>query len=330
MKQLANLFILAFIVSPFLNAQNISVDKSIEAKEKVVINTVSGNCFIKTSESEDIQISLEASYKQDCFTYEIESKEDKIKITEEFQGNCDGYSNWTITVPSDTEIEFGTASGNFEIAGISNEIKVGTASGKVTITDASDEVNAGTASGEIIITKASDDINAGTASGKISLSDISGEINAGTASGNIEIKNTSDEVNAGTASGNILIEGAVDKISAGTASGDIKITKATDEITAGAASGNVTLVLEQTPEKDISISSASGTAILDCNGKDIKGRYIFEAKKGKGTIISPYPFDEETTFEKEGKTYNRKSFTVGSDQPVIKIKTDSGTAKLKK
>lgn len=312
MKQPAIIFIMAFGVSPFLNAQHISIEKSFEARDKLTINTVSGNCTIHTTESADIHISLEASYKNDCFSYDITEKEDKIKITEEFQGNCDGFSNWTITVPPDTEIEFGTASGDIEITGISDEVNAGTASGKIMLTDISDAINAGTASGDIIINKASD------------------EINAGTASGNIEITNVSDEINVGTASGNIVILGASDEISAGTASGNISITRASDEVSASAASGNVTLVLHEAPEKDISISSASGTAMLDCNGKDINGRYVFEAKKGTGSIVSPYPFDEEVTFEKDGKTYDRKSFTIGNNQPSIIIKTESGTAKLKK
>ncbi len=330
MKQLASLIIMTLFVNSILLSQNITINKSIEVKEKVVINTVSGNCIIKTSEADSILISLEASYKKDCFSYQISSKEDKIKIKEELEGNCNGYSNWTITVPPNTEIEYNTASGDLDIAGISAEISAGTASGKVTITDVSDEINVGTASGEIIISNASDEINAGTASGKIALSDISGEINAGTASGNIEITSASDEINVGTASGNIDISKTTGAISAGTASGNIRISGVSSKTNASAASGNVTVILGQTPENDISVSSTSGTATLDCNGIDIKGSYIFEARKGKGTIVSPYPFDKEEVIEKNDREYDRKSFIIRNEQPKIEITTDSGTAKLVK
>lgn len=310
MKQLVSLTSIVFLCSTFLTAQDISMSKSLEAKEMTTINTVSGNCIIQTAMSDSIHISLEASYNKDCFSYKIVSEEDRIIIKEEFKGNCSGYSNWTILVPSKTEIEYNSASGNLEISGISDEISANTASGNITLTDVADKINIGTASGDVVITNAS------------------GEINIGTASGNVEITDVSDKISAGTASGNITIGDATDIISAGTASGNIRITGVSNETIASAASGNVTVQLSQTPEHDISVSSASGTATLNCSGNDIKGTYIFEARKDRGRIVSPYPFDEEVVIDKDGKKYDRKSFTKEYNQPTVEIKTDSGTAKM--
>ena len=49
-----------------------------------------------------------------------------------------------------------------------------------------------------------------------------------------------------------------------------------------------------------------------------------------GNIKCPFEFDEEEEFKKNGNKYMRKSFTRGSDSPVIHIKTSSGSAVLKK
>ena len=49
----------------------------------------------------------------------------------------------------------------------------------------------------------------------------------------------------------------------------------------------------------------------------------------KGTIKSPIPFTEESTFEKEEKTYYKKSFQRNKETPKIIISTISGSAELR-
>jgi DUF4097 and DUF4098 domain-containing protein YvlB len=170
-----------------------------------------------------------------------------------------------------------------------------------------------------------------TASGNLDIRGLEGEFEASTASGDIRIIDCSGEFNFSTASGNIDTRNCTGAFEISTASGEIMASSITLEEPGSfsTASGTAEVRPAQTPEFDLSVSSASGSAIVDYDGNPIKGTFEFTAKKRNGEINSPFNFDHEEEFSQYGDQYVRKIFTKGTNNPLIKISTASGAAILK-
>lgn len=170
-----------------------------------------------------------------------------------------------------------------------------------------------------------------TASGQLTINDLQGDFEASTASGEIEIDNCGGEFHLSSASGDISASNCTGVFDLSTASGEVTASSVTLE-EAGSfstASGTAEVRLSKTPEFDLSVSSASGSAIVDYGGSPIKGTFEFTAKKHDGEIDAPYAFDREEEFRRYGDRYILKSFTKETDSPLIKISTASGEAILK-
>ena len=96
------------------------INKTFDAKKNVRIQTVSGDCDIKAGESGKIVVHVEyAERVEDSFEADIQETSNSIRIKERWYGRSSGGRvKWTVTVPSETEIEFSTASGDLFIDGI--------------------------------------------------------------------------------------------------------------------------------------------------------------------------------------------------------------------
>jgi hypothetical protein len=170
-----------------------------------------------------------------------------------------------------------------------------------------------------------------TASGRFVISDLQGEFEASTASGDIEIDDCGGDFHFSTASGNIDARNCTGAFDLSTASGEITASSITLEEPGSfsTASGTAEVRPAKTPEFDLEVSSASGSAIVDYGGNPVKGTFEFTTKKRHGAIDSPYAFDHEQEFSRYGDQYVRKTFTKGTDSPLVKISTASGKAVLK-
>ena len=306
---------LIFVSSLFFitNAQKV-VNKVFKVKETVTISTVSGDCIIKKGNENEIKVHLSYTYDDDCFSPEFNEESDLLEIKEDFDGRCNGKSEWTITVPENTNVKFNSASGDVEITEVSKSIYANTASGDIKLSSLRGEIKVNSASGDIKLNTINASLKLNTASGDIYAEKIKGKIKINTASGDIDIKNANGELKINSASGEIEAESIVisSKSSFNTASGDVEVSLAKSSI------------------NDLTLSSASGDVTLDYNGNNLSGFYEFTARVKKGRIISPVKFDKEEVITKNGKKYDVKSFTKGNSTPIILIKTSSGTAKLVK
>lgn len=175
------------------------------------------------------------------------------------------------------------------------------------------------------------DIEFSTASGELIIRGLNGRFEASTASGDIEISGCGGEFNFSTASGNIEVCDCTGEFDLSTASGEIMASSVTLEEPGSfsTASGTAEVHPAMTPEFDLDVSSASGSAIVDYEGNPIKGTFEFTAKRHIGDIDSPYAFDHEEEFTRYGDEYVVKTFTKGTDHPRVKITTASGEAILK-
>lgn len=309
-----SIFYLQFFYINVYSQNGQEVNRIFTDKELVKINTVSGNCDIKIGTTNEIKVHLLYTYSNDCFEYKIEEAGNTLKINEDFDGNCSGKSEWTITIPENTNLSFNSASGNLTIEGTKCKIKANTASGDLKFRNAKGEFKINTASGYVEIRNSSGNIDINVASGNIKGDNLSGKIKLNAASGDIEIENSKATFSLSCASGDVIASG-------------IEIE---DKSSFYCASGDVYVRLVKATVYDLYVSSASGDAVLDYNGNPLKGYFEFEARVGKGKIISPVKFEKEEVITKNSQKYNKKSFNKESDTPKIKITTASGKAELRK
>ncbi|MFN8257520.1 MAG: DUF4097 family beta strand repeat-containing protein [Bacteroidales bacterium] len=343
-------FLIAILIFPLIVISQKEVTKSFASKEIFSISTVSGNCKIEKSSDNKINVKLIYTYDDDCFKYSFEESTGRLNVKEEFEGSCKGYSNWIIGVPVNTEIEFNTASGDIEIAEVQKGVSGNTASGNIKMKNLSGKLDLNTASGDVVLVKMEGDLKMNSASGNVKIESLTGKASIVTASGDIDLKNSTGDIDINVASGNVQIQSAQSKLKFNSASGNISVTEWKGEIQGNTASGNiesdrieitgkssintasgdVSFDLAKPLTDDLKLTTASGNATIDYNGGEITGFFEFTARVDKGEIISPFKFDKEEIIELDGKKYDKKSFTKGSSNPKIIIKTSSGDIKLVK
>lgn len=314
------------------------VQKSFDGIKKVELSSVSGDCIVKTHRSDEVIVELYYNVTPEgSFDYEMKESGKTLVIKEKWgrggrHRNMSGDVSWTLIVPADTEIEFNTASGDITVSGLTKRVEASTASGDIEISDVSAHIDMSTASGNANLNNIDGDIEISTASGDIDIEDSKGDIELSTASGDIDAKGVSGDIDLGAASGDIKISDSRGTFDVGCASGDIDATGVTieGESDFSVASGSIEVVLAETCDYDLEISSASGDVVLDYNGNEVKGFFEFTARKRRGRIVCPFDFDEEEEFEENGDTYVRKSFSRKGDTPRVELSTASGRAELKK
>jgi DUF4097 and DUF4098 domain-containing protein YvlB len=291
------------------------INKTFEAKKSVRIQTASGDCVIKAGDAGKIIVHVEYSERAEgSFEADMEEKSNSLKLRERWYGShSGGRVKWTVTVPSETEIEFSTASGDLSVEDINNLIDASTASGDITIESSQGEFEVSTASGDISIADSKGEFDFSTASGDIKSSQMNGEMDFSTASGDIQIRGSEGQFELSCASGDIDASGITIK----------------EESAFSTASGDVEVKLAASSDYDLELSAASGDVTLDYNGNEIKGYFEFSAKKRSGNIRSPIDFDKEEEYGRNGDEYMKKSFSKGGQTPKIYIGTASGRATLK-
>jgi DUF4097 and DUF4098 domain-containing protein YvlB len=175
------------------------------------------------------------------------------------------------------------------------------------------------------------EIEFSSASGDMEVEGVKGTFRASTASGDIELENCTGDFEISTASGDIVVDDCRGEFQLSTASGTVEAIGVIldEESSFSTASGRVDVVLAESAAYDLEIGSASGSATLDYGGNPINGTFKFESKVRGGRISSPIDFDDEVTFRKWDDRYVRKTFTRGSETPVISIGTATGRAVLK-
>jgi len=293
-------FLITILASTiFLNlsaTEKQEITKTFDKKASIVMRFVSGDCHVKKGSGDKIEVHLVYRIDPpDAFEPVFQEKSDELVWKECFHGSSSGSSTWTLIVPDGIEIQFKSASGDFEVVDLTCEIKVNTASGDVSIENTDGEFRVNTASGDVTVDNSKGEFDINTASGEIDVKSGSGEYSLSTASGDIDGKK-------------IIIK---------------------EESSFSAASGDVYVELAKSSTHNLKLSSASGDAILNFNGKLIQGYFELTAKVHNGQIKSPFKFENEEEFYRNDQLYVTKSFTKGKDAPKIRISTASGKAELR-
>lgn len=290
------------------------IHKTFPKKETVRIKTASGDCVVRKGKRNQIEVDVISSVRpESAFEAEFEERDAELEIVEKWHGSGSGSVRWTVSVPEGTNVRFSTASGELSVEGLQSDLTASTASGEVAIADMMGEISVATASGDVLLENCTGEIDCSTASGEIEGENLKGRIECSTASGDIDLVRCAGEIECSCASGDIDVSEIAfeEKSEFSTASGDVRIS------------------LSDTPDVDLECSTASGKIILDYQGLPVKGTFVFTARKDRGRIQSPFPFDEEEEYWQGGRPYMRKTFTMGDGAPRIRLSTASGDAILK-
>jgi len=299
-KIIISLFVfLGFMVSAaLLAAPEEKLDKTFAKKDEIRFKLILGDCQLKKSSDSRIHVHLVYSYEPDMsFEPRIEERGGRLYLEEKMRGNNPkGYSTWTVEVPDDIEIEFKSATGSLTVEGLKLEI------------------DGSTGTGDIVLSQVKGEFDLNTGTGDVEASDSEGEFDLSSGTGNVEFKNCKGNFDASSGTGDVMAEGLTiefdGEFSSGTGDAEVSFPDGTDF--------------------ELRVSSGTDDAILDMNGKQIRGYFEFTCQARRGRIICPVKFDKEEEYKQNDHTYLRKSFTQGKDVPKIYIKTGTGTAKLKK
>jgi hypothetical protein len=272
------------------------IDKSFDAKERVKIKLVLGDCLIKTSLDNQIHVRLIYSYNDDYFEAKFREKSNSLVIQEKFYGqNGDGFSKWTISIPEKMEVEFESATGDLNLEGVNGKYEGSSGTGSIEVLDAKGDFELNSGTGSVIVegSEGKFDLNSGT--GRVKIENCSGEFDANSGTGRVRVHN-------------ITIEGEGD-FNSGT--GDVEVSRPQGE------------------DFDLSVTSGTNDAMVDMDGLPIEGYFEFTASARSGDIESPIEFDTEEEYDDGGETM-RKTFTRGKKSPRYYISTGTGTAELKR
>ena len=319
-KLKVSVFCLTFLMFATVTVAQEKVEKSYTGIKSIRLTTASGNGTIKKSSSNEVKVTLEYTYDEDDYEPIFEQKGDRLYIEEDFRRSrwTRGYSEWTLEIPDGLELDFKTGSGNIEVVGVDIEL------------------NGSTGSGNIEVESVGGDVKANTGSGNITLDRVEGRMDANTGSGSIRLRSVKGDSRFNTGSGNIRANGIEGGLRMNTGSGNIDVTEAsiTGASSFNTGSGTAELSLASELDHDVSISTGSGSAILDFNGQEIAGEFIMKAQD-KDDIRAPFKFDKEygdddddnrrRRWNRGGRGYTKEA-RIGNKDILIRISTGSGRA----
>lgn len=312
---LFHVVILLAFASHMPGAEEVKIQKNFPAMKALEIHTVSGDCVITAGDSKGITITVTHTYTKNDYSAEFNESEDTLVMREKFlrHGSFSGSSLWEISIPAGTNVQFVTASGDLKISGTRGRLEAKTASGDIDLKDSEGEFDIHSASGDLTLINLKGTLSAKSASGDVRLEKVAGgKIKASSASGDVEAISVLGEIKLTSASGDVEVE-------AFTGKGIASFTS---------ASGDVFVKLDAALQNDISLTSASGDAVLDFNGHPMKGEFIMTAKKKGGEISAPFSFDKSEEYEEYGQAYIKKTAVRNGSTPKIEVNTATGQAKI--
>lgn len=208
--------------------------------------------------------------------------------------------NYTIEVPTNTEVRLANGSGDVQVTGIDGPVRVETRSGDV----------------QVVRIQQRADVIAG--SGDIVVRDVSGPLVVNARSGGLEIESIRGDIRAETGSGDIRITRPGGRIQARANSGDIEVDGISADLRIHTGSGDCHIAGNPAPSSSWEIETRSGEAVLD-----VPERASFQVlARGRGDI------DTEIAMNIEEKTRRQLRGRVGKGEARVTVETGSGRIRI--
>jgi hypothetical protein len=278
-----------------LYGQDRKLERSFDATKELKFKLATSGCSITASPDDQIHVKVTYSYPEDAYRVEITERGHSVTLSEDFiEKNPRGSAEWQVQVPAHTEIKFNSGTGSLEISEVDLIIEGNSGTGSITVSKSKGEfeLNSGTGSVEVVDSEGEFELNSGT--GKVRASNSKGEFKA----------------NSGT--GKVFGERL----------------EFTDQAEFNSGTGSAEVIRPIGQDFELSISSGTGSAVLDLDGAPLQGYFEFSAHVRAGRIVCPVAFDGEEYYENGHSDKIHKWFQKGSENPRYQISTGTGTARL--
>jgi hypothetical protein len=210
--------------------------------------------------------------------------------------------DYTIVVPTDTEIQGKTGSGN------------------VTVSDTHGPASFASGSGDITVSNIVGDVTINTGSGDVKAENTQGQIQVTTGSGDMDITNAKGQTRLRAGSGDIQISRPGDAVEADTGSGDIQVNGAAADLRLHSSSGAITVDGNPGSTNYWDFRTSSGDVKLHVSPEASLRLY---AKSSSGDIDAAIPIVMEGT---AGKHELRAR--IGDGKARVEVETSSGGISL--
>jgi DUF4097 and DUF4098 domain-containing protein YvlB len=257
MKRIRSIAVLALAV---LLATSVTVAQKSDSKRdrtftvgktsSLEVTVSGGDLLVKTWEKNEINVAIDGLDDEELESVQMEQSGNTVRVTYRPRWNRwggSGDSRFTMTVPSQCEVELKTSGGDIELQGNLMANAHGSTSG-----------------GDITIERIKGSVTMSTSGGDISTGDIDGKADLRTSGGNIRLASVNGEASVSTSGGDIHIDKVGKRLDARTSGGDVEVgdiggdaslSTAGGEVRVGKVSGNATL---RTAGGDIELKGASG------------------------------------------------------------------------
>jgi hypothetical protein len=362
---------LAFLLLSFYTSLSFAAVEEIEKEFDVkpggtlTINSDQGAINILTSSQNQVLVHIKKKAKKESrlanFTAEIEQQGNDIVIEGDGDWNSKVSVTFTITVPSEYNLDLKTGGGAISIDDISGEIKLKTSGGSIKVADmARGSLDADTSGGSISVGDINGNIKVNTSGGSINVGNITGtskietsggsikvesaknDVTADTAGGSINIGNVEGNVKVDTSGGSIKVGETTGDVIAETSGGSIKIKASKGKVTADTSGGSVTVegsggpVSVNTAGGNVTILKANGAIVADTAGGAIKAEMIatsgdtsIHLESSGGPITLYIKASLAATIDADLVTRSSRDYRIYSDFPITINNTDNNKIKAK-
>lgn len=315
MKHFFTLSISSLLAITLTMAQTVSEKMSFEGIESIKIKTSGGNCLLQKGSGSTVVVEFTHTFDDDEFEPIVEKNGSTLLIKEEFNSSfSSGNSEWTLTIPDNLDINFGTGSGDLEASDLTLNLKSTLGSGDIRFQNVRGEQSVTTGSGDLIFKNSNGRFTLTTGSGDVRFDGVEGSTDVNVGSGRVEINRSRGDYSINVGSGDIQAR-------------DVRLT---GESYFNSGSGDAEVSLASKLVADIGINSGSGNATLDFDGAEISGTVTMKANKRNGDIVAPFKFDSETEEGSGRNIHVKKTVRIGNEKIRIKVGTGSGTAEISK
>lgn len=182
---------------------------------------------------------------------------------------------YTISVPSEFNLELRTAGGNIGVSDLVGEVRANTAGGNLDLGTITGPIHAETSGGNISARGSKGKTFLRTSGGDVRLDRTEGDLTAKTSGGNISIHEVKGRVNAQTSGGHIEVREAHGPIYAHTSGGNVSaalLLQPAADCELSTSGGNVALTLAQQVAVDVEARTSGGRIRSDFAGQMNKSR----------------------------------------------------------
>jgi len=343
MRILAAAFAVLLAASLALSGDDGSRTKSFSVSKggMLEVTTSRGDIRISPWEKNEVYIAVDGLDDEDIDKVKMTQNGNTVRVSYRSRwSNGSGHISFSISVPSQFNIDISTSGGDLEVkGGLTGKIDGSTSGGDIKLGNVfGGPVEVTTSGGDIRAGKIEGEGNLKTAGGDISVGSVNGSLTVNTSGGDISVETVAKSLEAKTAGGNINIGDVGGEARVSTSGGDIKVGKVSGKAALNTAGGDIELrgasgnVNAKTSGGDIRLQNISGSINARTAGGEVEAELIPSGKGGSkltssGGEVRLY-IDEnsratiEATIRLDGWGMRESRYVVKSEFPKESYETD--------